>query len=479
MAEVFDVAVIGGGPGGYVAALKAAAFKLKVALVEGRSQGHLGGTCLNVGCIPTKSLLESAKTWHKLQGLSSKGFHLEKISFDWSQFLQQKNKIVDQQRRGLHYLMKSRQITVFSGWGSLQGPGGEIHEVQVKQESGDITTLTAHHVVLATGSHIQPLPHLPHNGEGFFTSDTILDLPELPKSLVIVGGGVIGMEFASLFSMLGVKVTVMEAAARILTGFDEDLVTEYLKYGSSLPMSVHTSTLVTGWKKTEDSLLELTYESASKNKAGTEKIKADKVLVCVGRKPTTQGLNLEAYGIGVDERGFISVDAHYRTSVSGVYAIGDVIATPSLAHSATAEGLYVAELIQDPKNPPPIIKSHHHPLAIYTYPELASVGWSESQLKEKGIKYEKAQFPFSVMGKAKIAAEDMGFVKVLSVADSKEILGFHVVGARATEMISEATLAMLLEGTLEEFAAVIRPHPTLSEILTEVAHSALGDPLHL
>lgn len=490
--SIFDVVVIGGGPGGYVAAIKASSYGLKVALVERAS--HLGGTCLNVGCVPTKALLESAKTWHKLQHLAGQGFHLgAELSYDWKQILQRKDSIVAQQRKGLRYLMKRHNITVFAGHGSLesQQQGGEhlaqVQKIKVQKiESGgggtqqeEAELLSSSYVILATGSQVRRFAPLPQEHPRFYNSSSILDVSEVPRRLAIVGGGVIGMEFASLFAMLGTEVTVVEAAERILAGFDADLVAEYMKYCRSLPLKVHTSASVVGWREMKGAV-ELSVEGIE----GSGAVLADGVLVCVGREPSTQNLGLQQQGVSCDEQGYVVVDEHYRTSVAGVYAIGDVICTPALAHSASAEGLHVAQLLgaaHQPSSlpPPPLLPSHHHPLAVYTYPELASIGWNERQLEERGVEYSSTRFPFAVMAKAKIAGEDMGFIKVLSEASSGEVLGLHIVGARATEMISEGGLAMVLEATLDELTAVIRPHPTLSETLSEALHSALGHPLHL
>ncbi|MCY4443292.1 MAG: dihydrolipoyl dehydrogenase [Proteobacteria bacterium] len=493
----FDVIVLGSGPAGYVAAIRASQAGLSVAMVEKRSGKHLGGTCLNVGCIPTKSLLESAKTWHKLQHLQKQGFHAEKLSYDWKTILGQKEAIVKAQRKGLNFLMKKNNITVFCGHGSCQkSPEPNTHQVLVS-DAKTTHILQARSVILATGSQVGMLPHIEVDDKHIFTSDSILDIPAVPKSLCIIGGGVIGMEFASLFGMMGSQVTVVEAADHILATFDRECVKELVRFWKIFDITIHTQTLAHTVKKLSTGdherghelghELKVTLESQSQ-KYKQQKYKQQKIqykediycqniLVAVGRKPVSTGIGLEDVGVVTDAAGFVKVDAHYRSSVEGIYAVGDLISTSSLAHTASAEAMHVVEVILA-KNPQPICYAHN-PLCIYTYPEIAAVGALEEDLKAQNRPYKATQFPFSVMAKAKIEHAASGFMKLLSCPETLELLGVHIVGARATEMISECVLGMSLEATLEELAAVIRPHPTISESISEVAHGALSEPLHL
>lgn len=534
----YEVVVIGAGPGGYVAAIRAASEGLSVALVD-RSP-HLGGTCLNVGCIPTKALLESAKTWHKLQKLPSQGFSLGEMSFDWSRFLAQKDKIVDQQRRGLRYLMKRHGVSVVEGEASFRSMSGDAGEhageyageyagskrygltvvpVQVggvvnnyghqgtaaqkghkkdknnsEINSSKAKKIRGDHVIIATGSHIRSLSSLPKDHPRFHNSDSILALEQVPHRLLVIGGGVIGMEFASLFAMLGTEVTVLEYSSEILAAFDRDLVNSYLSYNKSLSLNVRTGVEVVGCSEAADQesvVVKVRSVADHGNADDPTEYRADQVLVCVGRAPNSAELNLAAVSVQPDAAGFIPVNDDLQVNKDGLYAIGDVISGPALAHSASAQALHVVSQIISLRGSAmesgqvsggagrPVSPLHHHPMAIYTYPEIATVGWSEKQLQEKGVEYRADQFPFSVVAKAKIAGEDMGFIKLLSDKDTGEILGVQVVGARATDMISEPALAMALECTVEEWAQVIRPHPTLSEIHTEVAHGALDHPIHL
>ena len=459
----FDLVVIGSGPGGYVGAIRAAQLGLKVALIE--KFQHLGGTCLNVGCIPTKALLESAKTWDKLQHLGDLGFEAGSPKYSWEKIMGRKNKIVDDQRKGLRFLMKKNKIETFEGHGRITGKG----KLSVTGSDGKTANLETRAIIIATGSRVRQLPFAKTNGKGIISSDDILFITEVPKSLCIIGGGVVGIEFASIFARFGSQVTVVEAAPQILPFEDEETVKELVRCIKKQGVTIETGVKITA---VED-----------KGKAGVTLTTADgsrvfeKVLVSIGREPVTDDIGLNTVGIPT-ERGSIKVDlATYKTNVDGIYAIGDVIPTPMLAHTASAEAMHCAEIIAGKK--PHKVHYEANPSAIYTYPEVASIGMTEKTLKEKGIEYKSGKFPFSPMAKAKIEDATDGFVKILFEPKYREILGVHIVHARATEMIAEFSLGKVLETTVDEIAHTIHPHPTLSETIMEAAHAALGSAVHM
>ena len=459
----YDLIVIGSGPGGYVGAIRAAQLGLKVGLVE--KFEHLGGTCLNVGCIPTKALLQSAKTWDKLQHAAEEGFSIGKPSYDWKRILERKDGIVDQQRKGLRFLMKKNKIDVLEGHGRLAGPG----KVSVTDKTGKKTEHAVKSVLIATGSRVRELPFAKTNGKNILSSDHMLFIEKIPESLAIVGGGVVGMEFASLFGRMGTKVTVIELAARIIPFEDAECSAELVKQLKAQNVTVETGVKLSKVDDRGDHCL-VTLE-------GGEPRKFSKVLMSVGREPVTDDIGLKTLGIVAEKGGYLKVDDHYRTSAVNVYAIGDVIPTPALAHTASAEAIHAAEIIAG--HHATLLNYQANPSAIYTYPEVASIGMSEEKLKEKGITYKAAKFPFNVMAKAKIENATMGFVKILFEPKYREILGVHIIGATATEMIAEFALGKVLETTVDEIAHTIHPHPTLSETIMEAAHVAMGAAIHL
>ena len=461
--QSFDLVVIGSGPGGYVGAIRAAQLGLKVALIE--KFQHLGGTCLNVGCIPTKALLESAKTWDKLQHLPELGFEAGSPKYSWAKIMGRKDKIVDDQRKGLRFLMKKNKIETFEGHGRIAGKG----KVTVTMADQKITTLETRNIMIATGSRIRQLPFAKTNGTGIMSSDDVLFITEVPKSMAIIGGGVVGIEFASLFARFGTHVTVLEAAPQVLPFEDEETVKELVRCVKKQGVNFETGAKISS---IED-----------KGKSGVNVTTADqtrtfeKVLVSIGREPVTDDIGLNTVGIPT-ERGFIKVDlSTYKTNVDGIYAFGDVIPTPMLAHTASAEAFHCAEVVAGKK--PHKVNYDANPSAIYTYPEIASIGMTEKTLKEKGIAYKSGKFPFSPMAKAKIEDATDGFVKILFEPKYHEILGVHIVHARATEMIAEFSLGKVLETTVDEIAHTIHPHPTLSETIMEAAHAALGAAVHM
>lgn len=463
MNSSYDLVVIGSGPGGEVGAIRAAQLGLKVAIVE--KNEHLGGTCLNVGCIPTKALLQSAKTWSKLQTVEEFGFSIGKPSFDWSKIMTRKQKIVDQQRKGLLFLMKKNKIDVIRGHGRLISPS----EVSVSSADGKQSLIKTKHVLLATGSKVRELGFAPSNGKTILTSDSVLSIDHIPESMAVIGGGVVGTEFASMFARMGSKVTIVELGDRILPSEDDEVVKEFSRHLKKQGVEVKTSTKLSKLKDHGDHVVvEL---------EGQDDLKVSRVLMAVGRAPVTADIGLDKIGLTTDKNGFIPVDDHYKTKIANVYAIGDIIATPALAHTASAEAMHAVECIAGHK--PPLINYDANPNAVYTYPEVASIGKTEQALKASKTEYKIAKFPFAPMAKAKIEDAAFGFVKILFEPKYKEILGVHIIGATATEMIAEFSLGKILETTVDEIGHTIHPHPTISEAIMEAAHAADGQPIHM
>lgn len=459
----FDLVVIGSGPGGYVGAIRAAQLGMKVALVE--KAPNLGGTCLNWGCIPTKALLESAKTYDKLQHLEELGFKAGSPVYDWERIMARKEGIVDSQRKGLRFLMKKNKIEVFDGHGRLGGTG----KVTVTGADGKTTAITTRKVLLATGSRVRQLPFAKSNGKTILSSDDILSITDVPKSMAVIGGGVVGIEFASLFGRFGTDVTVIEVAPQILPFEDEETVGDLVKHLKKQNIKFEIGTKVTA-------ITDNGGKSASVTLEGGQPKVFDRVLVSIGREPVTNDIGLELAGVKTD-RGYVVTDNHYKTNVDWVYAIGDILTTPALAHTASAEAIHAVEALAG-KNPN-VINYQANPSAIYCYPEIASIGMTEKTLKEKKIEYKSGKFPFAPMAKAKIENATEGFIKILYEPKYREILGVHIVGARATELIAEFALGKVLETTVDEIGSTIHPHPTISETVMEAAHAALGHAIHM
>ena len=461
-ATKYDVVVIGSGPGGEVGAIRAAQLGLKTALIE--KAPHLGGTCLNWGCIPTKALLESAKTYTKLQHAADLGFKTGEIAYDWDRIMARKQGIVDAQRKGLRFLMKKNKIDTFDGHGRIAGKG----KVTVTGADGKVETLDTKYVLLATGSRIRDLPFVKTNGKTIINSDDILSLKKVPKTLCVVGGGVVGTEFASLYARFGSDVTIIELAPQILPTEDADVVKELVKQLKKQGITVETSTKLTGVTDKGD--------HAEVTASGQKPRSFELVLMSVGRAPVTEDVGLDKAGVKAD-KGFVPVDEHYRSNVDWVYAIGDIIPTPALAHTASAEAIHAVERMAG--HHPPTIDYQANPNAIYTSPEVASIGRTEQALKAAGVAYKVAQFPFAPMARAKIDDATEGFIKIIYEPKYKEILGVHIIGQKATEMIAEFALGKVLETTVDEIAHTIHPHPTISETVQEAAHVALGGAIHL
>ncbi|SME94252.1 dihydrolipoyl dehydrogenase [Pseudobacteriovorax antillogorgiicola] len=463
MSKVYDLVVIGAGPGGEVGAIRAAQLGLSVALIEKRA--HLGGTCLNVGCIPTKALLASAKTWTKLQQAPELGFTTGDISYNWAKIMERKDKIVDQQRKGLRFLMKKNKIDVIEGHARLSGKTS----IAVTGNDGKVTNVNTKNILLATGSRVKELPFAKSNGKNIMTSDTILSIDHVPKSMAVVGGGVVGTEFASLFARMGSDVTIIELFPQILPTEDGEVVKEMVRNLKKQKIKIDTATKL--------SKLDDKGKKVKVSCEGKDDREFDKVLLSIGREPVTDDLGLDKVGLKAEKGGFIKVDEHYKTAVPNIYAIGDIIATPALAHTASAEAHHAVEVIAGHK--PQVINYEANPNAIYTYPEVASIGHTEEACKEKGLDYKVAKFPFAPMAKAKIEDAGVGFVKIIFEPKYREILGVHIIGATATEMIAEFALGKILETTVDEIGMTIHPHPTISETIMEAAHAATGGAIHM
>ena len=459
----YDLVIIGAGPGGEVGAIRAAQLGLKVALIDKRE--HLGGTCLNVGCIPTKALLHAAKTWDKLQHAGDLGFTTGKVDFNWPKIQERKLKIVNQMRKGLVFLMKKNKVDVFHGHGRFSSKNA----VTVTDNKGSTQTLNGKNFLIATGSRVKELPFAKSNGKNILSSDHVLDIDHIPESLCIVGGGVVGMEFASLFARMGSQVTVVEYMKQILPFEDGEVAKEAARQFKKQKIKIETSSKLT---KVEDD-----GKQCSVHVEGKDTRKFHKVLMSVGREPVTDDLGLDKVGITPEKGGFITVDNKLRTKVGNIYAVGDVIKTAALAHTASAEAQFAVEEIAG-HNPTPI-NYDANPSAIYSWPEVAHVGITEEEAKERKLNYQTVKFPFSALAKANIEEATMGFVKLIYDSKYREVLGAHIIGATATEMIAEFGLGKVLETTVDEIAHTIHPHPTISETIMEAAHMALGGAIHM
>jgi dihydrolipoamide dehydrogenase len=464
----FDTVVIGGGPGGYVAAIKAAQLGQKTACIEKR--GTLGGTCLNVGCIPSKALLNASHKYHEAKHDFAKfGITFDKLDINVDQMLEQKKKAVTGLTKGIEGLFKKNKVEYVKGFGKLVGK----NEIQVTDNEGKTQTVSAKNIIIATGSEPIALPFLPFDEKLVCSSTGALDFQRPPKKLVVVGGGVIGLELGSVWGRLGSEVTVVEFLDRIVPFLDSEVGKNFQSILQKQGMKFMLSTKVTGAQKSANGVV-LNIESAAGGNA--QQLQADAVLVSIGRRPFTDNLGLETVGIKKDNKGRIVTDSHFRTNVPNIYAIGDVIAGPMLAHKAEDEGIAVAEILAG--------KSAHIdyntiPSVIYTHPEVANVGKSEEELKAAGIKYKIGKFPFLANSRAKTNDETAGFVKVLTDAETDRILGVHIIGPNAGEQIAELVLALEYGASAEDVGRTCHAHPTLSEAVKEACMAAYEKPIHI
>ena len=469
--QAFDLIVIGSGPGGYVAAIRAAQLGFKVACVE--KDKTLGGTCLNVGCIPSKALLESSEQYHQAKTKFSKhGIVTGQVSINLEQMMKRKDGIVRQLTQGVAYLFKKNKIEWVKGHGRLAGSEGQDKIVEVEGEEGK-KSLRAPRVLLATGSEPVALPFLPFDGKRVLSSTEALSIPEIPKHLVVIGGGVIGLEMGSVWSRLGAKVTVIEFLDRIANGFDLQVAAELQKSLTKQGIEFRLNSKCLGARDAGEWKI---VEVESRTDGSKSQIECDYVLVATGRRAYTKNLGLEAMGIATDKLGRIEIDSHFQTRVPGIYAIGDVVQGAMLAHKAEEEGVAAAEIMAGQAGH---VNYEAIPGVIYTWPELASVGFTEEQLKEKGIAYKVGTFPFNVNGRAKAMEESEGMVKVIADAKTDRMLGMHIVGARAGDMIAEGVAVMEFGGSAEDIARTSHAHPSLAEVVREAALAVNQRALHL
>jgi len=465
MPETYDVLIIGGGPGGYACALRAAQLGLKAAVVEKRPT--LGGTCLNVGCIPSKALLDSSERFAEIKKLAKHGINVGNVSLDLARMLARKNQIVEDLTKGVAFLFRKNKVTLIPGTAKLLGRG----KVQVVAD-GQTNSVEAKSIVLATGSEPISLPGMPLDGEHVVSSTEALSFEKVPEHLIVVGGGYIGLELGSVWLRLGSKVTVLEFLPRILPQTDTEIVGLVHKSLMKQGMLFHLDTKVTAIERRDGKVRVM-----AQSRGGDVAFDGDKVLMAVGRRPATASLGLEEAGIRVDAKtGRVAVDKDYQTSVAGVYAIGDLIDGPMLAHKAQNEGEVLAERLAGKQA---FVNYQAIPSVVYLWPEVASVGQTEEQLKDAGRKYKVGKFPFQPLGRAKCLDESEGLVKILADAQTDRLLGVHIFGPRASDMIAEAVAVMEYSGSAEDLARICHGHPSLSEAVGEAArHAAFGAPLH-
>ena len=458
--STYDVIVIGSGPGGYVSAIRAAQLGMKTALIEKYST--MGGTCLNVGCIPSKSLLDSSHHYENaLHNFEDHGISVEgKIKLDLDKMMSRKSSVVEQTTKGLEYLMNKNDVTVFHGFGSFK----DESTIEINTD-GNTQTIKGNNIIIATGSKPTKLPFADFDGERIISSTEALKLSEVPKHLIVVGGGVIGLELGQVYSRLGAKVTVLEFQDRIIPNMDSSLSKELTKVFKKSGVKVNTSHKVSSIERKGDSVF-----IVAENKNGeSETFEGDYCLISIGRSAYTKGLNLEAIGVSTDKYGRVEVDNNLKTSVDNIFAIGDVVKGAMLAHKAEEEGVYVAEYIKGQK---PHINYNLIPGVVYTWPEVASVGQTEDDLKNGNKNYKVGQFPMRALGRSRASSDLDGFVKILADAESDEILGIHMIGARCADLISEAVVAMEYRASAEDIARISHAHPTFSEAIKEAALAA-------
>jgi dihydrolipoamide dehydrogenase len=457
----YDVVIIGSGPGGYVCAIRCAQLGMKTAIIEKYST--LGGTCLNVGCIPSKALLDSSEHFHNAEKkFSQHGIEIKDLSLNLKQMIQRKQEVVDQTCKGVLFLMNKNKVDVIHGHGTLT----KNKEIVVTQNEGTEKTIEAHKIIIATGSKPIIPASFNYDKKRVISSTEALNIEKLPKKMVIVGGGVIGLELGSVFARLGTEVQVVEYLERIIPGMDIDCSKELMRSLKKLGMKFYLKHMVTNVKA-----LKTKVDVEVQKRDSEEKfvLAADYCLVSIGRRPYTDNLGLENLGIKQDEKGRIEVNEHLETNVAGIFAIGDVIRGDMLAHKAEDEGVYVAEYLAGEK---PHINYNLIPGVVYTWPEVAAVGKTEAELKEAGIVYKSGKFPIKALGRARASMDIEGMVKVLSDKHTDEILGVHMVSARAADLIMEAVSLMEFRASAEDMARICHPHPTYSEALKEAALAA-------
>lgn len=465
MAKTFDVAVIGAGPGGYTAAIRASQLGLSTVCIDewknAKGKPSLGGTCLNVGCIPSKALLESSENYERaLHKFADHGITVKEVSVDVATMLARKDKIVDTFTGGIGLLFRKNKVTSMHGHGRITA-AGPIYQVEVK-DGDTVETIEVKHIIIATGSNPRQLPFAPVDNDRIVDNTGALSLPEVPKRLGVIGAGVIGLEMGSVWKRLGSQVTVLEAMPSFLASADDQVSKEALRiFTKVVGLDIKLGVKISAVKNARKSV---TVEFS--DGVGEQKLEFDRLIIAVGRAPNSANLAAESVGLKVDARGFVEVDGQCRTSLANVYAIGDVVRGPMLAHKSSEEGVAVAEMIAGQSGH---VNLDTVPWVIYTSPEIAWVGKTEQELKAKGVEYRVGQFPFIVNGRARAIGETAGFVKMLADAKTDRILGVHMIGPYASELISEAVVAMEFGASAEDIARIVHAHPTLAEALHEAA----------
>ncbi|CCG52808.1 Dihydrolipoyl dehydrogenase [Flavobacterium indicum GPTSA100-9 = DSM 17447] len=459
----FDVTIIGSGPGGYVSAIRCAQLGFKTAIIE--KYPTLGGTCLNVGCIPSKALLASSHHYEELQHFADHGIEVSgDVKVNLTKMIERKQAVVDQTSGGVKFLMDKNNVTVFEGVGSFES----ATSVKITKNDGSTEIIESKNIIIATGSKPSSLPFITIDKERIITSTEALKLKEVPKHLVIIGGGVIGIELGQVYLRLGAQVSVVEFMDRIIPGMDAALSKELTKVLKKQGMKFYTSHKVQSVERNGDAVV----VKAENAKGEIITLEGDYSLVSVGRKPYTEGLNAEKAGVKLTDRGQVEVNDHLQTSVSNIYAIGDVVRGAMLAHKAEEEGVLVAEYLAGQK---PHIDYNLIPGVVYTWPEVAAVGKTEEQLKEAGVAYKAGSFPFRALGRARAGGDIDGFVKILADAKTDEVLGVHMIGARCADLIAEAVTAMEFRASAEDISRMSHAHPTFAEAIKEAALAATGN----
>jgi len=465
MAEKFQAAVIGGGPGGYVCAIRLAQLGIKTACIE--SRGTLGGTCLNIGCIPSKSLLNLSENFQKAKNLSKIGIEVGEVNLNLQKMMQNKDKAVTTLTKGVEFLFKKNKVTYFKGTGQLKSKS----EITIIEKENKETNIQSDNIIISTGSEPVSLPGIKFDEEKIISSTGALSLKSVPKKMVVVGGGYIGLEMGSVWSRLGSEVHVVEFLDHITPGMDKEISNEFMKILKKQGLNFHLQTKVEKISKSNNGVI-----IETSGKEGKKiKFESDVVLISVGRKAYTKNLNLEKIGIKLDEKKRIKVNKNYQTNIKNIYAIGDVIEGPMLAHKAEEEGIAVAELISGQSGH---VNYEVIPSVVYTTPEVASVGKTEEQLKEKNQKYKIGKFPFMANSRAKAIDEPDGFVKILADATTDKVLGAHLIGPHAGELIAEMAIAMEFGASSEDIARTCHAHPTFSEAVKEAALSVEKRQIH-
>jgi len=468
MADRYDVTVIGGGPGGYVAAIRAAQLGMRVALVEKRSS--LGGTCLNVGCIPSKALLHSSHLYYQAcHSFADHGITATDMQLDLKAMMAHKDKVVDETIKGVDFLIKKNNIRKLLGAGNIIATG----TVEVTPDEGEKETVNTNNIIIATGSGVTPLPGVDIDEKKILSSTGALSLPKVPKSLVVIGAGIIGLEMGSIWSRLGAEVTVVEYLDDILFGMDKEISKSMARILKRQGLNFKLKCKVTSAKKSASGV---TISIEPRDGGDVEELKANVALVAVGRSPFTNGLGLENLGVKIDEHGFIQTNERFQTNVGGVYAIGDVIGGAMLAHKAEDEAVILAEILAGQSGH---IDYNAIPGIVYTWPEVAGLGKTEEQLSDAGVAYKVGKFPFAANARARVMGDTDGMVKVLADAETDMLLGVHIIGPSAGELIQECVVAMEFGGAAEDIARICHGHPGLSEIVKEAALAADDRAIHI